>query len=128
MIESGFELGEVTEQLSSQKAGLVIGQSIAENEVALMNTKVNITVSQQQPISYRAQTTVVIEAPEEGVEVVCILEESTGEREFYRADLPVGRQEIPLDISTFEAGTHAVRVYLNGVLAIEKEIQFVEEG
>ncbi len=128
LIASGFELGAITEQISTQKSGLVIGQSLAEGEIALMGTKVGVTVSQMQPVNYRAQTTVVIESIEPGVEFVCKIVELSGEREVFSRELNAGREEIMLNINSFEPGIHIVRVYLDGELAIEKEIDFVEEA
>ena len=128
LIANGFELGTVTEAMSSQPAGVVIGQAIAPGEVALMGSAVNVTVSQSLPVMYRAQTSIIVPVPPEGVEVVCTLMESTGEREVRRFQLTEGEREITLDLDTFEGGAHMVRLYLNGELKDEKELMFVEEA
>lgn len=129
LIASGFELGQVTEQISeTDTPGAVLAQSAEPDSVQLMGMQVDITVASRAPITSRAQTTVVIQAPEGGVEVVCTLVESTGEREIYRAQMEEGNQSIKLDLDSLEPGTHVVRIYLDGELANEKEIEFVEES
>ncbi|MEG1812038.1 MAG: protein kinase, partial [Clostridia bacterium] len=106
LIASGFELGNVSEAISEAPAGLIIDQSVEAETVALMGEKIHVTVSQSLPKSCRAQTTIVVQAPEKGVEVVCTLVETSGEREVYRKTLSEGQQEITLDLDTLEPGTH----------------------
>ena len=128
LVAAGFLLGDVFDAVSEADEGEVIAQSVAPGTVALMGSAVNLTISQSEPVMYRAKTKVVITATAGGAQVLCTLMESAGEREVYRAELPEGRQEIELDIRTEEKGKHVVRIYLNGEVTAESEIEFTEEA
>lgn len=127
LIAGGFALGDISEETSQADRGLIIGQNPQPGILALMGEKVNVTISKGMPVTCRAQTTVMVQSPASGVEVVCTLEESTGEKEVYRALLDGERQEITLDLETLEPGVHKVRLYLDGELVNEKEIEFIED-
>ena len=127
LIFAGFVMGDITETDSTRPSGEVLTQSLEGETRALMGAKVNITVSRSAPVMYQAQTKISITAPAGGVEILCTLVESTGEREVYRAAVSEGEQSISLDIETQEKGPHLVRLYLNGELETETQIDFTEE-
>ena len=127
LVASGFVLGQVSEAIDEMEAGLVVDQSLEPGTLALMGESVDVTVSQAMPVTCRAQVTIGVQASEQGVEVVCTLVESTGEREVYRATLEEEQQEITLNLDSFEPGMHTVRLYLDGELVTEKDIEFVPE-
>ena len=121
-------LGEVSEAINEMEPGLIVDQGIEPGSLALMGEAVDVTVSQKLPVTCRAQTVINVQVPAQGVEVVCTLMESAGEREVYRATLEEGQQEITLNLDTLEPGAHKVRLYLDGELASEKEIEFIEDA
>ena len=127
LVASGFVLGQVTEAIDEMDAGLVVDQSVEAGTLALMGESIDVTVSQAMPVTCRAQVTIGVQASEHGVEVVCTLLESTGEREVYRATLEEEQQEITLNLDSFEPGMHTVRLYLDGELVTEKDIEFVAD-
>lgn len=128
LIAEGFTLGQVGETYDAEaEPGLIVSQSRQPGTRALMGEAIDVTVCVQPPTLCRACTTVVVQVPAKGVEAVCTLVESTGEREVYRQILEEGRQEIYLELDSLESGVHAVRLYLDGVQVDEKEIDFIED-
>ncbi|MDO4547268.1 MAG: protein kinase [Clostridia bacterium] len=127
LVACGFVLGNVTERLSEYENGVIIDQNIAPGTITLTGDRVNVVISREIQKPATAQTTVAVSAPNDGVEMVCTIVESTGEREVYRAILAEGKQEITMDLESSEPGEHIVRLYLNGELRSERTIVFIED-
>lgn len=126
MVASGFIVDpNVIEKLSTEEEGNVIAQSVEAGTKALLGAPIQLTISQVQPVSYRAQKKVVIAIPEGGADVRCVVLEDNQEIEQFNTRYEqAGNQSIGLDLETETQGMHIMRVYVNGELKVEEEIEF----
>lgn len=118
----GFQLGEVSEQLSDGEAGVVLDQSIDAGVIALLGTPISLTVSQALPETYRTQVNIKVTVPEDGTQVRIMLQELSGtEREVYSDTLDKGAQKIQLDLDSTQEGLMNLLVYVgNEVVSVEQ--------
>jgi len=125
---SGFQLGSIYERLDEAVPGTVIGQSIAEGQLALVGDAVDITISQVIPESYYAEASVTVTIEDDGDEVLCMLTDAAGvSREVYRDKADSGNQTINLKMDSYEPGEQILSVYVKDELVVEKTVVFEKE-
>ncbi len=122
---SGFVLGDVHEKLSEIEPGLVIAQSVAAGERALVGESVDITISQVIPESYYAEVNVTVRVEKSGDEILCMLTDASGNtREVYRDTANTGEQTIKLKLDSYVQGVHTLSIYMQDELIDEQSVVF----
>lgn len=127
LISIGFKVDDnVLEKPSKEQEGTVIGQSVdAGVQWLLGNKEVQLTISQVQPDSYRAQKTLMIAIPEGGADVLCTLEMDGQEVWQYPNHYAIpGNQKIVLDLEVQQAGSYTLRAFVNEILTVEEVVEF----
>ena len=120
----GLILGTVSEGYAADaRADTVIAQSVAANSQVLSGTSVDLTVNRQQPTMYYPASKLSVVVPLDQSQVKVQLRLDSGEmQEVYAGVLNTGTYRIAL--SCAEQGTHAVYIYMDGVMMEEQDINF----
>lgn len=120
----GLTLGNVTEGYSADApAGTVIAQSVEPNADVLVGTAVDLTVSRRGDGVFYPASEFTVAVPLDNLAVEVTLQAPSGEETVaYSATLKRGTHAV--ELSSSEAGSHTVRVYLDGVLMETLELVF----
>lgn len=120
----GLLVGTVSEGYAADaKSDTVIAQSVAANSQVLAGTIVDLTINQKTPAMYYPSSKLSVVVPLSGTQVRIQIRLDSGDmQEVYQGVLNIGTYRIAL--SCAEPGTHAVYIYMDGVMMEEQNISF----
>lgn len=120
----GLTLGQISEGDSADAvSGTVIAQSIAPYTQVLTGTSVDLTICRPQKTQYSPDTALTLVVPLNNLEVsIQLVTPSKQTLEAYSGQMGAGTHQI--NLTSNEAGMHAVYIYMDGVLFESLQLDF----
>ena len=128
LINNGFNLGKVMEQLSVDKEpGLVIAQSVPADTEQFVGTAVDLTITHNSPKMYSAEIPIKVEVKRDGDIVRCVLDEFTeNEKEIYNEAHNAGKTNNTYNAESPIEGEHRYTIYVADELIVNTTVIFSE--
>ena len=120
----GLRTGGIQEiESDDAKAGAIVGQSVVSGSDVLQGTSVDLTVCVREQTAYHPCSAYSVVVPLENLLVSISLDGPTGEESIvFSGRLSRGTHMV--ELTGIEPGVHLVRVYIEGVLIDQTEINF----
>lgn len=122
---NGFTVGKITEQTDSYAPDTIVSQSVDPNKQTLLGKAVDLVICRLNPdIAWHCNAEIQFAVQTENSEVRITIEDEDGLRTVYREQVEQGEYMVNLNLLSRQSGSHQMCVYIDGELALVKDLQF----